>query len=126
MVMMTVKELLQVIQNKGDSSGDLGVKILLDKPSLGVHAYTPVTSAYFGFDWDSGLLLKAQEKIVEKTDKQELYERSYNLLMFLATVAIDKKQPSYPERRATHLLLDSGVTLEDLRKYKKLFHKEGE
>lgn len=122
--MLTIKELEEILSNRGDNSKDLGVKILLDEPSLGGHAYTPVANAYFGFDWDSGLLIRAEDKITQKSDKQDIYERAYNLLMFLATEAIDKKRKSYPQRRAVQLMLDSGVTEEQLRKYKRLFHRE--
>lgn len=82
-------------------------------------------SASLGFDWDKGLLLRTKDKLVEKTEKQEIFEIGYNLLMYLATKSFLSKNESYEEKEAKRILISLGISEDQIKKYVHLFHKQG-
>lgn len=122
---MTVKNLKDII-NSQDHQDEKLVKVVLNIPSIGPKATTKVVSAYFGFDWDNGLLIHTEELIAPKTQDHDLFEKGKDLLMYLATEWYTQKKDNYPNRRAKDILLKSGYSEEDLRKYVSLFHKDKE
>lgn len=107
-------------------SDDLEVKVVLSLPSIGPKATTNVQSAVYGFDWDKGLLLRTEEQLVPKSEKQSIYESANDLLMMLATEWYIRKKDNYETRTAKKILLKYGYTEEKLRKYVHLFHGDAE
>lgn len=113
-----LKDILSTCEND-----DLEAKVLLALPSIGAQAFTRVTGAGFGFDWDKGLLLATEQRLVPKEEKQDIFEWAYDLLMFLATEGLTKKRKRYENRQAERILGMYGVSHDDLKKYVRLFHR---
>lgn len=114
---MKVFELLQAI-NSSDHEDTDEVKILLSLPSIGPRATTGIKYAKFGFDWDIGLLLTPEVRLVPKTDKQDIFEAALDLLMFIATKP--RKKESYETRTAARILTKYGRA--DFQKFAHLYH----
>ena len=123
---MTVGQLKAALSRCDERDEHLEVKVLLALPSIGGHAFTVVTDAYFGFDWDNGLLLRTKDRIVPKKPKQDVFEKAYDLLMYLATEGLTKKRKSYENRTAERIMLKNGTTPEKLKKYVRFFHPDKE
>lgn len=121
---MTVGHLLKVLSHTQRDEHE--VKVILALPSIGPRASSDIVSAGFGFDWDKGLLLTPRERLVPKTDKQDIFEAANDLLMFIATEGLTKKRNTYEHRTAQRILLRYGYTEEQLKKYVKLFHRDKE
>lgn len=84
---MKVSELRQILSGRpsDDHHADDEVVVLLASPSIGPHACMPIRSAGYGFDWDNGkLLLWTDQPLVVKSDKQRLYDRTYDMLFMLS------------------------------------------
>jgi hypothetical protein len=114
---MKVFELLQTI-NADDYEDTDEVKILLDLPAIGPRATTSIKFAAFGFDWETGLLLTPERKLVPKTDKQDIFEAAFELLMFIATKP--RKKESYETKIAANILIKYGRP--DYQKFAHLYH----
>lgn len=114
---MKVFELLQTI-NSSDYEDTCDVKILLSLPSLGPRATTDIKFANFGFEWDVGLLLTPEVRLVPKTDKQDIFEAAFELLMYIATKP--RKKESYETRVAARILTKYGRA--DFQKFAHLYH----
>lgn len=121
---MKIKDLKDILsRHNGPYDDEREVVILISKPSIGPRATTPVKSISFGFDWENGLaLIRAEETLVPKSKKEELYDLSHGLLMYIATKP--NKKETYEIREAKRALEKAGYTEEDFKKYRRLYHNE--
>jgi len=96
---MTLREFLDSIHNM-ERELDNELIIHLSSPSIGPIANTGIKSTRSGFDWENGkTILEPKERLVVKTDKEDLYDMSYDLLHFLWVDAFQRKRkPWYFDR----------------------------
>lgn len=116
---MKVKELLEFIKNCNEDQLNLEVLVKLKDQSLGQIASTDIDSCYFGFDWDKDLILIPKESLTKKTLNQEVFEKTKDLLMFLAT----NEKTSYEQKKSRDILKKLGYSDQDFIKFKSIFHK---
>lgn len=120
---MKIKDLKEMLNKTPDHYLDQEVQVVLSIPSIGPTATSEVENASLGFDWDKGLLLKTKEKLVEKSEQQEVFEKGYSLLMYLATQSFVSKKESYAQTEAKRILISLGVSEDQIKKYVHLYHK---
>lgn len=120
---MKVSELKEIL-NRRTHADDETVKLRVALPSVGPQATVEIDSAAFGFDWDRGLILYTQERLVPKENNQDVYEAAQDLLMTLATECFVVKKKKWENRKSAELLLRMGHTPEQLEKYVRLFHRD--
>lgn len=117
---MKVSELLALLSENNKHHDD-EIVIKINKPSVGPSACEPVISAHFGIDWDARkLILRTNKPLVVKSENEEIYDMSRDLMLYLATKPM--KRRSYEVEKARSILKRNGMTEEDFMKYQKLFH----
>lgn len=122
---MNVKELKEIL-NRSDRFDSEDVQVVLNIPSVGGHATSIIKNAYFGFDWDKGLLLTATDEIAPKSNQQSIFEESLDLLVFIACNGLSKKKQSFEERRSINILLNNGYTEDNFKTMFRLYQKDKE
>lgn len=82
---MKVKD-LKTMLNHSDRHDDDDLMIKTDSPSVGPVSMHPVKSTVFGFDWEKGkVILYPEGRLVEKSEKEDIWDMASDLLYFLAT-----------------------------------------
>jgi len=100
---MKIKELLEFFNKRpkfGNRNEDDELMIRTSSPSIGPISMVGIDSIFNGFDWESGkTIITPKERLVVKTEKQDLYDMSYDLLHFLWVDAFQRKRkPWYFDR----------------------------
>jgi hypothetical protein len=120
---MKVRELKEILNryNDTDSFLDNDVVVKLDVPSYGSSITSKVKSIRRGFDWDRDLIIYTEDSVVVKSENEELFDRSRDLILFLATKPL--KKDTYEIRRAKDLVKLMNISDEEFLKIRKLLHK---
>lgn len=125
---MTIKKLRDLLKKNHEyhqgRQDDEPVSVLLALPSVGPRANSRVKSASFGIDWDRGLQFITEDRLVLKTDKQDVFEQAFDLIAWIATKPVKKE--SYELRTARKILKQNGWDEEKLATYQRIFHGERE
>ncbi len=120
---MKVSELLALLSgtNVNNRHHDDEIVIKITKPSVGPSACEPIVSAHFGIDWDARkVILRTDRPLVVKSENEEIYDMSRDLMLYLATKPMKRK--SYEVEKAQSILKRTGMTEKDFIKYRRLFH----
>lgn len=118
---MTIKQFKERIGMICDERYDdrhVGIRLAL--PSVGPLAISKITRAWVGYDWDRDLILETSQKLVPKTDKQDVFEAAFDLLAYIATKEV--KKDSYEIRTAKMILARYGYGEEKLKMIARVFH----
>ena len=121
---MKIKELKHILKTSSNYQDEEDVLVVLSEPSIGPTSTVKVESVSFGFDWDKGLLIDCEKPLVEKNEKQSIFEEGYSLLMFLATESFIVKKEKYVHRESKRILISLGISEDSIKNYIHLYHKD--
>lgn len=120
---MKFKDLQRAVNTLNGTSGrydDDDVVIAIAKSGMGAHPCVNVKGVHSGFDWDHGkFMIFAEEPLVVKTDKEQMYDMAWELMLYIATKPV--KRETYEITAARRMFERLGY---DYMQYQHLFHRE--